>query len=280
MERERLVSGLSEHVQATYFAKGGQSGIYGLVVLAVDYYETAGGAPRVRLLARDLAVPGPPKAFFTNRLADLVRAETSEVFADGNAYAADLIARHGGTEPPVWPVVYVRVTEGLPEFVRDPARAPRKRSRYAAGWAFLVPEALEAALDIAMTPRQVREKGPDGEMVTRSTGVRTRGRPPRLAFSVGDLIPTTTDARPDWQIQVITARPADPEARDPGAVRVLVRGEKAGELAGVHDLTQGELEAVLREGMEGFPKRRRVADRVGIGDYGRLDRAEEDGDNL
>lgn len=277
MIRDRLVSGLLEHVQASYFAQGGQTGTYGLMVLAVDFYETASGAARVRLVARDLAEPGPPKNFFSNRLTDLVRAETGEVFADGNAYVADLIARHGGRQPPVWPAVYVRVSEGLPDFARDPARAPRKRTRYAVGWAFLVPEAFEAALDIAMTPRQEREIGPDGEMITRSTGVRTRGRPPRLDFSVGDLLATSLDAHPDLQIQVVTARPADPEARDPGAVRVLVRGEKAGDLAGVHDLTQGELETVLRTGMASFPKGRRAADRVGSEDYGRPERQAAEG---
>ncbi len=224
------------------------------VVVRVEFTRTDGGNPRVTLRARDTSdASGPVKSYYLHRMAEIIDQETGEVLQDTIGAFSTILSDLGGHQPPEWPVVRIR---------RRSTTSFEGPNETAESWAFQVPAAFRAALDILWTQETKKVEQTDGSTATKIVWEGwTEGFPPALAFSQGDSFHAPANVvRTRWAdqlkamthlIQVEAARACSAEdATDAGEVTLAVYRVRDGTLGPPTRLsmTQTGLRDVLRDG--------------------------------
>jgi len=223
------------------------------VITRVTFSRTNQGAPRITLRGRDEA-HGPLKTYHFHRFCEIVDQTTGEILTDVVAAFSGILAHHGGTQPPDWPMVRVRRKSTLPFTGPDDS---------AVSWAFQVPAVFRAALDILWSQETRRISQPDGTTVTRVTWEGwTEGAPPALAFSQGDTFHApATVGRMEWgrqvramthMIQIQTARACSADdPTDSGEVTLALYTIENGTLGTpeIMTMTQVQCRDLLRDGV-------------------------------
>jgi len=225
------------------------------VIVRVEFSKTDAGQPRITLWGRDASetVRGPLKSYYLHRVVDITDQTTGEVFEDPIAAFSDILSSRGGVQPPAWPAARVRYKCTV-EFTGPDESAE--------GWAFQVPAAFRAALDIIWTQETKQIKQSDGSTMAKVVWEGwTEGAPPALSFSEGDRFhaPATVE-RTRWSqqlqamthlVQVKSARPcsADDPA-DHGEVTVALTEVQDGTLGTpeIRTMTQVQFRDALRSG--------------------------------
>lgn len=201
-----LVAGAAARLRVHYVDADGQETEREVIVRRCEFRRTATGTARISLGLHDLSDGRVPKVFLSHRILAASCLETGEAFASGEEVVRWLIAGRGGTEPPEWPRERVRTLQVGIDFGEDGC---------AVGWAYKVTAVFEESLDIL---RKRRKCGVDAAGLPKFEWLRTRGRPPLLAFRRGDVL----HGRDGTAVQVTKARPSDPEEGDDGEVIAIL----------------------------------------------------------